>query len=192
MTHSHTPKLGVTDCRMSRRRFLACGGLALTASLLPGAVFAHLRRPPEKFLAFYNTHTGESLKTIYWVQGKYVVEALGEINHLLRDYRVDEVRAIDPDLLDLLFAMWTRLETRQPFHIISGYRSPTTNDQLHQQSRKVAKDSLHVVGKAVDIRLPGTSTATVQRVAMALQRGGVGYYPRSNFVHVDTGRVRSW
>lgn len=194
MTHSHTPKLGVIDCSLSRRRFLACSGLALAASLMPSAVFAHLRRSvtPEKSLAFYNTHTGESLKTIYWVQGEYVAEALGEINHLLRDYRVDEIRAIDPELLDLLFAMRTRLETRQPFHIISGYRSPTTNDQLHQQSRKVAKDSLHVVGKAVDIRLPGTSAATVQRVAMALQRGGVGYYPRSNFVHVDTGRVRSW
>ena len=194
MTYAHTQRFERADCSMSRRRLLACSGLALVASLLPGSVFAHLRRSVthEKSLAFYNTHTGESLKIIYWVQGEYVAEALGEINHLWRDYRVNEERSIDPELLDLLFAMRARLETRQPFHIISGYRSPATNDRLYQQSKKVAKDSLHIVGKAVDIRLPGISTAMVRRVAMGLQRGGVGYYPRSNFVHVDTGRVRYW
>jgi uncharacterized protein YcbK (DUF882 family) len=137
-------------------------------------------------------HTAERLKTVYWLQGEYLPEALGDINYILRDYRTDEVKPIDPRLLDLLYAMSRKLRTRRPFHIVSGYRCPATNAMLRRYNKGVAKRSLHIQGKAVDFRLPGYTLASLRRVAVALRGGGVGYYPRSNFIHVDTGKVRYW
>jgi len=180
---------------ITRRRFLRLGAASTAWLSVPGAaVWAGLRAPsaPARALAFYNTHTGESLKTVYWENGGYVAGALGEINHILRDFRANEVRPIEPPLLDLLHALARRLDTREPFHIISGYRSPATNAMLAAHSEGVARHSLHQFGKAADIRVPGRDLNTLHRVAIALRGGGVGYYPRSDFVHVDVGRVRYW
>ena len=119
-------------------------------------------------------------------------QALAEINHILRDHRTGEVREIEPALLDLLCALHQKLGSTAPFSIISGYRSPETNSHLSSKSNGVVKNSMHLLGKAIDIRLPGHELKTLQRAAVDLQRGGVGYYPSSDFVHVDVGRVRYW
>ncbi len=132
------------------------------------------------------------MKTVYWSKNQYVPQALADINYILRDHRTGETREIDKDLLDLLFALGRRLENRDPFHIISGYRSAQTNSFLHSLSSGVASHSFHVSGKAIDIRLPGHDLKTLHRAAIDLKRGGVGYYPSSDFVHVDVGRVRYW
>jgi uncharacterized protein YcbK (DUF882 family) len=126
------------------------------------------------------------------VQGDYVPESLAEINHVLRDYRTDQVAAIDTRLLDLLDRVQAKLGTSQPFQVISGYRSPATNHMLSERSSGVAKHSLHMEGKAIDIRIPGIHLADLRRTGLALRSGGVGYYPASNFVHLDVGRVRTW
>jgi uncharacterized protein YcbK (DUF882 family) len=179
---------------LSRRSFLMWGALTAAVGVCGRRALADMRRfpAPERALTFYNTHTGESLQAVYWSQGKYVPEALAVINHILRDHRTDEVKPIDLQLLDLLRAIGAELETSEPFHIISGYRSPATNAYLHRLSEGVATHSLHLDGKAADIRVPGRDLSLVRRVALRLQGGGVGYYPSANFVHVDVGRVRYW
>jgi uncharacterized protein YcbK (DUF882 family) len=144
-----------------------------------------------RMLSFYNLHTGESLKTVYWEKGEYVPGALDEINYLLRDYRRDEVKPIDTSLLDLLVALRERMFTKENYEVISGYRSAATNAMLHAQSEGVSAHSLHMDGRAIDIRIPGRPLRLVREAAWSLQRGGVGYYP-GRFVHVDNGRVRWW
>jgi uncharacterized protein YcbK (DUF882 family) len=146
----------------------------------------------EKSVGLYHIHTGEQLRTVYWRHGKYQPGALQEVNYLLRDYHTNEVKPIDPQVLDLLYAMRKLLDTNGPFQVLSGYRSPATNAKLRHHDREVAVHSLHMEGKAVDIRLPGRDLVGVRRAALAVQAGGVGYYPRANFLHVDTGPVRSW
>lgn len=162
--------------------------------LVPGAVFGSSKNLPveEKSLALYNTHTGEKLKTVYWAAGNYLHDSLREINYILRDPRNNQVHDIDLRLLDLLFAIRREIEANQPFHVISGYRSAATNAFLRAQSSGVAENSLHLVGKAIDIRAPGRALSNLRKAAMALRGGGVGYYPKSDFVHVDIGRVRYW
>jgi uncharacterized protein YcbK (DUF882 family) len=179
---------------VSRRTFLAAGLAAAVACFSPYKAFASVVKafPPEKALAFYNTHTGETLKTVYWNQGVYVPQALAEINYILRDHRTGEVREIDPDLLNLLCAIHQKLGSAAPFTIISGFRSPETNALLSSKNKGVAKKSMHLLGKAIDIRLPCRELKTLQGAAVDLRRGGVGYYPSSDFVHVDVGRVRCW
>jgi uncharacterized protein YcbK (DUF882 family) len=178
-------------CLMSRRRFLALGSIAALGGIFPRLAFCYSANA-ERSLAFYNTHTEERLKVVYWMQGSYVSESLTEIDHILRDHRTDQIKSIDKELLDLLFALRTELNTNQPFHIISGYRSPQTNAFLHRNSSGVVENSLHLVGKAIDIRTPGRSLSVLRNAAVALKGGGVGYYPKSDFVHVDVGRVRYW
>ena len=146
----------------------------------------------EKSVGFYHIHTGERLRMVYWRHGQYVPGALREVDYLLRDYHTDEVKRIDPQMLDLLYAMRTLLDTNEPFQVLSGYRSPATNAELRRHDRAVAVHSLHMEGKAVDIRLPGRTLVGVRRAALAVQAGGVGYYPQKHFLHVDTGSVRSW
>ena len=183
---------------LSRRSFLGFGAAAAAAALAPGAAFAAGRpagKRPERVLSFFHTHTGERLKVAYCCDGQYQPDALKQINHLLRDFRVGEAKPIDPKLLDLLHELGGTLETGQPFHVISGYRSPRTNTMLRDRGGAhtgVASKSLHMVGKAVDIRIPGVKLDHLRGAAKSLQLGGVGYYPSSNFVHVDTGRVRYW
>ena len=184
----------VEDKALSRRHFLKVGVMAILASISPRLGFATMDEPPSphKSLSFYETHTGESLETTYWAEGKYRSEALADINHILRDYRTGEAKAIDTRLLDLLFAIRLKVRTQQPFHVISGYRSPKTNALLRKCGRGVARNSLHMCGQAVDIRLPGCALTLLRRMAIDLKGGGVGYYPRPNFVHIDIGRVRYW
>ncbi len=179
----------------SRRRFLAVGGGALVAAaaIASRPVFAQsLIIAPERTLCFYNLHTGESLKTAYWVEGEYIPESLTDINHFMRDFRKNEIKPIDLNLLNLLHAITLQLDTSKPVQLISGYRSPSTNALLHAHSSGVAKHSLHMDGMAADIRIPGHDLRELHKVAIAMQRGGVGYYPRSDFVHVDVGHLRYW
>lgn len=173
-----------------RRRWLRAVAAGAAAILLPPGVAS---ATPTRALSFHNIHTGESLRRVaYWADGGYDADALKGIDHLLRDHRSDEVAAMDRDLLDLLYALGTRFGGEPVFHVISGYRSPTTNARLRAQGARVAKNSLHIRGKAIDIRVPGVPLADLKKAAVALKGGGVGFYPKSGFIHVDTGRVRYW
>jgi uncharacterized protein YcbK (DUF882 family) len=176
---------------VSRRRFLGIAGAGLVTGLAWPAEAARRLLTP-RILAFQNLHTGESLKTVYYAEGRYLPEAMQHIEWLLRDFRTEQAHTIDPRLLDLLSDLHGHLETREPFHVISGYRSPQTNAMLASLGDGVAQNSLHMQGMAIDIRVPGRSLRHVRAAALRLRRGGVGYYPRSDFVHVDTGRVRTW
>ena len=196
MTHWSQPSMTGFKPQLSRRCFLKSGVILAATCLTPHVTLA---RPPqdrsqvaEKVLAFHNTHTGENLTTVYWAQGDYVGEAISDINHILRDHRANEIKSMDLDLLDFLHTIQQKLGSRESFHVFSGYRTPATNALLRRRSKRVSKQSLHMQGKAVDISLPGYDTQTVRRAAISLNRGGVGYYPSSNFIHVDTGPVRSW
>jgi uncharacterized protein YcbK (DUF882 family) len=177
-----------------RRAFLKSGlGLAVGAAALGSAPLAMaLAQTSVRRLAFDNLHTGEKLEVAYWQNGTYAPDALAEVNHVLRDYRNGEVHPIEPTLLDLLAALSIRLETAPRYSVISGYRSPATNAMLHEQSHQVASGSLHMQGMAIDIRLAGLDLGRVRDAAQSLAIGGVGYYPSSQFVHVDVGRVRQW
>jgi uncharacterized protein YcbK (DUF882 family) len=152
--------------------------------------------PPQnhaaRALSFYNLHTDERLSTVYYENGQYLEGALQEINYFFRDFRANEIKPIDPRLLDLLHAIHQALDSSKPFNLISGYRSPATNAMLAARSEGVARHSMHIEGRAADINVPDRQLSILQRVALALQFGGVGYYPQSDFVHVDTGRVRHW
>jgi uncharacterized protein YcbK (DUF882 family) len=194
MTGGKNRSKSTAPCRISRRNFLTAGLVTTAACLFPHKAAAAAARMffPERRLFLHNIHTGESMRALYWNEGTYLPEALDEINYLLRDYRTGEVKEIDTDLLDLLFALRRKLGSKGPFEVISGYRSPETNALLRSKSRRVAKNSLHIHGKAIDIRLPGYELKTVRRAAVDLRRGGVGYYPASDFVHVDIGRIRYW
>jgi uncharacterized protein YcbK (DUF882 family) len=177
----------------SRRRFLAGAGALAAAAVISRQTFAQsLTITPERTLSFYNLHTGESLKTAYWAEGQYIPESLSDINHLLRDFRNDEIKPIDLGLLDLLHAITMQMGTSKPIQLVSGYRSPSTNALLHARSSGVAKHSLHMDGMAADIRIPGHDLRELHKVAVAMHGGGVGYYAQSDFVHVDVGRVRYW
>ena len=174
-----------------RRRILKLAG-ALTLACLPVPALARTSVGEQRSLAFLNIHTGERLSAVYWADGRYLTAALGEIDHLLRDYRTDEVKPIDRRLLDLLHLLRNRLDSGAPFHVISGYRSPATNNMLAKRSGGVARKSLHMRGMAIDMNLPGRDLATLHRAARSLRLGGVGYYPKPGFVHLDVGRVRYW
>lgn len=143
-------------------------------------------------ISFYNLHTAERLSTTYWADGQYIPESLAEINRTLRDHRNGDVYEIAPRLLDTLCELHLRLETNEPFELISGYRSPATNAMLRSQGHGVADNSLHTKGMAADVRVPGRSLSLLRRTATSLKAGGVGYYPASQFVHIDIGRIRTW
>lgn len=143
-------------------------------------------------LSFFNTHTNESLETIYWCDDAYCAPGLKEIDHLLRDHRTGEVKEIDRSLLDLLHELRSEIGVNQPFHVISGYRSQASNTLLRHEGHGVAARSFHIQGRAVDIRLPGVGLGELRDIAVRLGRGGVGYYPASDFVHVDVGPPRTW
>ena len=183
---------------LNRRSFLGYGALATAAALVPGQARAAGPGAPtrrDRVLSFFHTHTGERLKIAYCCDGQYQPEALAQLNHLLRDFRVNEQRDIDPALFDMLHELGGVLDVDQPYHVISGYRSATTNTMLRERGGShtgVASKSLHMVGKAIDIRVPGVKLDQLRGAAASLKLGGVGFYPTSNFVHVDTGRVRYW
>jgi uncharacterized protein YcbK (DUF882 family) len=183
----------------TRRKFLKTSAAAAATMLAPAAVprIVLAKSAPrniqgERQLKFYNLHTGEHLKATYWVDGVYVPDEMQAINHILRDFRTGDIKKMDPHLMELLFTLQHRVDKGGAFHVISGYRSPKTNAKLHNRSSGVATHSLHMKGKAIDIRLPGVELKHLRQAALKMHAGGVGYYPKSNFVHVDTGRPRFW
>lgn len=180
----------------SRRAFLGATLAAGTALLLPGLAGATVHPagvPAFRRLQLYNTHTAETLDVTYFEQGIYHDEALAGIDHILRDHRANLAAPMSRGLIDLVHDIAQAVDANGPVHIISGYRSPQTNDLLRRTGGGgVAKRSLHMDGIAMDIRIPGRDLAMVRDAAWALQRGGVGFYPGQQFVHVDTGRVRRW
>ena len=145
-------------------------------------------------LSFFHTHTGKRLHVVYWQDGKYVEAALDDINRFLSDFRTGDTVDMDPELLDLIYDVRKSLGSDGTYQIISAYRSPKTNELLRGRSSSsgVAKKSQHLLGKAIDVRLEGVKTGQLRDAAIRLQRGGVGYYQASDFVHMDTGRVRRW
>lgn len=172
------------------RRFFLAAGAAILAS--PGVAHATTARPPVGRLDFLNLHTGERLSTVFREGESYNADALAAINHVLRDHRTHEVHVIHPELLETLVRLRQTISATGPFQVISGYRSPATNAALHAASSGVASRSLHMDGMAIDIRAPGVRLSDLRDAAWDLQAGGVGYYPDSEFVHIDIGRVRRW
>lgn len=177
----------------STRRSLLAAALAAPALWAAGARRTWADElPATRELSLLNTHTGELLLTRYFEAGAYVPAALAQLHHVLRDHRSGEAHAIDPQLFDVLFNVAARNDREPHFEVISGYRSPASNAKLRSASTGVAKHSLHMEGKAIDVRLSGVACAKLRDVALSMGSGGVGYYARSNFVHLDTGRVRAW
>lgn len=187
---------------VSRRRFLGhTARIALASASLPFAshAFASLPEsaslflPRTRKLAFKHTHTGEEISLVYANENHYVTESLRSLNHFLRDHYTGEIGRMDPRLFDVLYHIKQTLRSTQSFQVISGYRCPRTNSNLRQaREGGVAKHSLHMDGKAIDIRLPGIALEDLRNAALSLQAGGVGYYPAEQFIHIDTGRVRRW
>lgn len=143
-------------------------------------------------VSLHNLHTGDAFDEVYWEKGAYVPDALAAAQYALRDWRNGQEHFMDPKLFDVLHGISLKLETPSAFQIISGYRSPQTNAMLHARSEGVASHSQHMLGKASDIRVNGVELANLHKAALSLSAGGVGYYPVSDFVHVDVARVRTW
>lgn len=181
---------------VERRRLLQWLALGPAALALGGRVALAGDAPPEALapreLSMVSTHTGEQIAIRYYDKGRYLPAALQRLNHMLRDFRTGDVKVIDPALFDRLHALAACARCAPDYEIISGYRSPTTNSMLRETGSGVARHSLHMEGRAIDVRLAGTSCGQLRDLALEQQAGGVGYYAKSNFVHLDTGRVRSW
>jgi uncharacterized protein YcbK (DUF882 family) len=177
---------------VSRRDFLKFAGSGLVvAACSPSLVQASLPDEP-RVLALNNLHTGETLESCYFNGHRYVRSELKRLNHICRDFRRNEVHPMDKGLFDQLTRIQTLIGSEAEVQIISGYRSPATNEMLRQNSNGVAQKSFHMMGKAFDFRLDGVPLKQVHEAALSLKAGGVGYYPRSGFVHIDTGPIRSW
>ena len=173
---------------MSRRGLLKATAAGLSAS----AVSSLAALEPERRLRFRHTHTNEELDVVYWKSGNYLPHPLEQIDYLLRDFRTNETHSIDTELLDTLHLLYVHTSSQGHFEIISAYRSPATNEMLRSKSKGVAKRSMHMLGKAIDVRLSDAEVSKIRDAAYALRRGGVGYYAKSNFLHVDSGRFRTW
>jgi uncharacterized protein YcbK (DUF882 family) len=189
--HNHQ----LTKLGASRRFFIKTGLSACTLLALPAAYARKPKTPvkqPVKHLALLNLHTGERVKSVYWEKGRYIPSVLRDIEKILRDHRTGRTHAIDLRLLDILQLLSSRMGAKKEFQVVSAYRSPETNKMLALHNNGVAKQSLHMQGKAIDIRLPEFSLADLRKAALSLKVGGVGYYPDSNFIHLDTGHVRYW
>jgi len=178
---------------LRRRQFLIGSALLGAGLLLPESGFCQSSRQASvRQVALHNLHTGERLRAEYLVDGELQRGVLQALDHLLRDHRSGEIHAIDPRLFDQLFFLQTEVGCSDHLEIISGYRSPQSNAKLRQKSAGVAKNSLHMSGRAIDFRIPGCDLGNLRTAALSLRAGGVGYYPRENFVHIDTGRIRHW
>ncbi len=177
-----------------RRTFLKLGASAIltTVSAHPVLAAANAKLHEHHILSFYNIHTGETLKTCYRSNGKLIHRAVNRISYIMRDHRTGEVKPVDPNLLDLLHRIVMEEKPSSPLNIISGYRSPRTNAALRKVTAGVAPKSLHMEGRAIDIRIPGYETRALRQIAIKLHAGGVGYYPESDFIHLDTGPIKVW
>jgi len=176
----------------NRRKLLALGGVAFGAAMLPGQAFATLSTPRPRILTLSNLNTGESIKAEFFDGRGYIQDELSRLNHFFRDYRANKIKTIDPKLFDQIYRLQVLMGTQRPVQLISGYRSLNTNNELRSHSRGVAKKSYHTKGQAMDFHIEGLSLSNVRKAALSLKAGGVGYYPSSNFVHIDTGPVRHW
>ncbi|HUC71059.1 MAG TPA: DUF882 domain-containing protein [Stellaceae bacterium] len=178
-----------TSTLLSRRRLLGAAAVTAAVGLVNPATAVSFA---PRSVSLYNTHTGEWLRTVYWADGHYIREAVRDINWILRDHDSDEIRPMNAGVLDLLGRLRGSLDTHDPFLVVCGYRSPTTNRRLYLEGVGVAKHSYHIKGMAVDLRSERRSIEQIRDAALGLRCGGVGYYPRSGFVHVDCGPVRQW
>ena len=183
--------MGAVTLRSRREVLRLAGGLA-AGTLLGVRGAAAASRADGRALSLYSINTGEHLAVEYYAEGEYQPEALAAVSRLLRDHVNDQVHAIDPALLDQLCVVRDALRTREAFHVVCGYRSPATNAMRRRQHGGVAGHSFHIAGRAVDVFLPGRDLRQLRTVALRLGDGGVGYYPHSGFVHLDTGPVRTW
>lgn len=176
---------------MSRRAFTlgSVAGLALPWSVTRGSTKLIY---PDRTLALHNVHTGEKENITFWSDGHYLESGLNQANWLMRDFRTGDIKAIDPRLLNILYLLTRKVENEKPVLILSGFRSKKTNDMLRKTTEGVARRSFHMAGRAVDIRMPQIESVNIQKAALRLGGGGVGYYPSSNFIHLDTGPVRTW
>lgn len=178
-----------------RRQFMAFGLGGLLASMapliLPGQQAQAAAHKPWR-LTFRHGHTGEVFSGVYRVGDKYLPEAFERINYVMRDFRTNEAFPMDPRVIDIIAQAQEKSKAKVPMQVLSGYRSPKTNRMLRNASTGVARNSFHMYGQAIDVRIPGYSTHKLRNHARSLKAGGVGYYPKSGFVHVDTGNVRSW
>jgi len=183
-----------TGAVISRRGLLgAFAATAVVATPAYSSVFGFLRGAGDiRRVRMYSGRTGESLDTIYWIDGNYIKDAMNEITHFMRDWRTDGIKHIDPRTIDIVAASHRLMDVSEPYLLLSGYRSPKTNAMLRSRSRGVAKHSLHIQAQAADLRLKSRSVPQMARAAQACASGGVGTYMRSNFVHMDCGPVRTW
>jgi uncharacterized protein YcbK (DUF882 family) len=185
----------VNNREISRRGLLKVGVAAALSVMFPYRAIAEEVSDfftGDRALCMYNLHTKEYVDIVFFKDGKYVKDALHELNHLFRDHYNGRERKIDRRLINYLYAIQRKLGTIEPVHLISGYRTAATNRMLRKRNSRVARQSLHVKGKAADIRISNNSLKDIRQAAYELKGGGVGYYPRSNFVHVDVGSVRYW
>lgn len=182
---------------MNRRQFIQNSLWTATGIAAAHAIPAHAATnyfAGERALHLYNIHTGETSKSVFSVDGEYLSEGVQELDILLRDHRANQAIAMQHELYEKMYYLQQLFGaiSKQPLYIISGYRCPNSNAQMRHQSSNVAENSLHMQGKAVDIRIPGISHRDLHKAALAMRSGGVGYYPKDGFVHIDTGRVRQW
>ena len=191
------------DCKnalVTRRSFIGFGALvaggAFAASVTPAAAGMITPRGVEmegaRRISFRNSHTGEIFSGVYRVGDKYLPDAFDKINIVMRDFRTNELFPIDPRVMDIIYTVHQMTRLSEPYEVLSGYRCPKTNKNLRSNSEGVAKNSLHMTGQAIDLRLPGFDTKQIRNLAISLKAGGVGYYAKSNFVHMDSGDVRTW
>lgn len=176
-----------------RGLFGAFAATMITAAPTASGAFGFLKGAGDiRRIRMYSGRTGESLDTVYWIEGEYIKEALAEINHFMRDWRTNEVTRIDARTIDIAAAAHRLMDVSEPYMMLSGYRSPKTNSMLRSRSGGVAKNSLHMKGQAADLRLKSRSVGQMYQAAAACKAGGVGKYSRSNFVHMDCGPIRTW
>jgi uncharacterized protein YcbK (DUF882 family) len=190
--HAGSPFVGGDSKLLTRRKLFGLGLGATAVTLMPSLAEASMPNKGSRILGLYNEHTGEAVKATYWENGQYDGAALKDINFILRDHHNDEVTSIDVHLLDLLTELHRRSGSKQAFQIVCGYRSPQTNAFLAAEGEGVARNSLHMDGKAIDIRVADRAPRQIRDCAKSLRLGGVGYYPHAAFVHVDTGAIRYW
>ena len=186
------PAESLDSTDFNRRKLLKCSAAVIASTAFPQLLQANINISSERTLEFINLHTNEELSCCYWLNGKYSKSGLSRINYILRDHRAEEIYNINASLLDLLYLLRKALGSQAPFHVISAYRSPASNEKLRKSGSGVAKRSLHMQGKAIDIRLPDIKLSQLRDVAISFEAGGVGYYKRSNFIHLDVGRPRVW
>ncbi|MEM7317640.1 MAG: DUF882 domain-containing protein [Pseudomonadota bacterium] len=180
--------------RLTRRALLsAFAATAITAAPTFSNAAGFLRGGGDiRRIRMYSGRTGERIDMVYWIDGKYIKDAVKEVNHFMRDWRSDQVKSIDLRTIDIMAASHNLLDANEPYMLLSGYRSPQTNAMLRRKSRGVARNSLHMKGQAADLRLSSRSVRQVAKAAISCRAGGVGRYSRSNFVHMDCGVVRDW